>query len=88
MRSTRTSSQLAKASQLGKNLSAAPMALTLKDTLATVEGKVPSAPVAPIAVQGPAVISNDAPMVASALKEPEDGLLSKVVSAPSVCCRW
>jgi hypothetical protein len=63
---------------LGKNLSAVPVALTLKDT---VEGGAPSAPVAPVAVQGPVVVSNNAPMVASVPKEPEDGILSKVVSA-------
>jgi hypothetical protein len=94
MQSTCTSSRLAKASQLGKNLSAVPAAPTLKDT---VEGGAPSAPVAPVAVQGPVVVSNDAPvavqdpvvvsndapMVASVPKEPEDGLLSKVVSASS-----
>jgi hypothetical protein len=94
MQSTRTSSRLAKASQLGKNLSAVPAALTLKDT---VEGGAPSAPVAPVAVQGPVVVSNDAPvavqgpvvvsndapMVASVPKELEDGLLLKVVSTPS-----
>jgi hypothetical protein len=57
---------------LGKNLSAVPTALTLKDT---VEG-------APVAVQGPVVVSNDAPMVASVPKEPEDGLLLNVVPAP------
>jgi hypothetical protein len=38
--------------------------------------------VAPDVVQTTAVIPNVAPKVASALKEPEDGLLSKVVSAP------
>jgi hypothetical protein len=61
-----------------------------------VEGGVPSALVAPVAVQGPVVVSNDAsvavqgpvvvsndaPMVASFPKEPQDGLLLKVVSAP------
>jgi hypothetical protein len=47
-----------------------------------VEGGAPSAPVATVAVQGPVVVSNDAPMVASVPKEPEDGLLLKVVSAP------
>jgi hypothetical protein len=55
------------------------VALTLKDT---VEGGAPSAPVVTVAVQGPVVVSNDAPMVASVPKEPEDGLLLKVVSAP------
>jgi len=64
---------------LGKNLSAVPTAPTLKDT---VEGGAPSAPVAPVAVQGPVVVSNDAPMVASVPKEPEDGLLLNVVPAP------
>ena len=79
---------------MGKNLSAVPAALTLKDT---VEGGAPSAPVAPVAVQGPVVvsndvpvavqgpvvISNDAPMVASVPKELEDGLLLNIVPAPS-----
>jgi len=59
MRFTRTSSRLAKASQLGKNLSAVPGAPTLKDT---VEAGAPSAPVAPVAVQGPIVVSNEAPV--------------------------
>jgi len=39
--------------------------------------------VALVAVQGPTVVSNDAPMVASVQKEPEDGLLLNVVPAPS-----
>jgi len=97
--STCTSSRLAKASQLGKNLSAVPAAPALKDVVATVEGGVPYAPkepeeglllnveggakvVAPVVVQGLAVVSNDAPMVASVPKEPENGLLLNVVPAP------
>jgi hypothetical protein len=80
MQSTRTSSQLAKAPQLENNLSAVPTAPTLKDT---VEGGAPSAPGVPVAVQGPVVISNNSPMAASVPKEPEDGLLLQVVSAPS-----
>jgi len=36
----------------------------------------------PDAVQTTAVVPDIAPMVASAPKEPEEGLLSKVVSAP------
>ncbi len=47
MQSTRTSSQLAKASQLGKNLSTVPAAPTLKVIVATVEGGAPSAPKEP-----------------------------------------
>jgi hypothetical protein len=80
MRTTHTSFRLAKASKLEKKLSAVPMASALKDTLATVEegAKV----MALDAVQTAAVIPNVAPMVASAPKEPEDSLLSKVVSAP------
>jgi hypothetical protein len=46
-RSTRASSWLAKASQVGKNLSAAPAVPTLKDVVATVEGGAPSAPKEP-----------------------------------------
>jgi hypothetical protein len=65
---------------LGKEFSAVPVALTLKDTLATV--KEGAQDVALDAVQTTAVIPNVAPKVASALKEPEDGLLSKVVSVP------
>jgi hypothetical protein len=38
--------------------------------------------VVPVVVQGPAVVSNDAPMVASVPKEPENGLLLNVVPAP------
>jgi hypothetical protein len=77
---TRTSSRLAEASKLEKELSAVPMALTLKDTLATVEegAKV----MAPDAVQTTAVVPNVAPKVASAPKEPDYSLLLKVVSAP------
>jgi len=45
--STRTSSRLAKASQVGKNLSAVPAVPTLKDVVATVEGGPPSAPKEP-----------------------------------------
>jgi hypothetical protein len=37
---------------------------------------------APVAVQGPVVVSNNAPMVASFPKEPEDGLLLNVVPPP------
>jgi cobalamin biosynthesis protein CobT len=98
-RSTHTSSRLAKASQLGKNLSAVPEAPTLKDIVATVEGGAPSAPkepeygslsnvevvakfVTPVVVQGPAVVSNDAPMVASVPKEMQNGLLLNIVPAP------
>jgi hypothetical protein len=62
-------------------LSAVPMALTLKETLATVEEGAEV--VVPDALQTAAVIPDVAPKVASAPKEPEDGLLSKVVSAPS-----
>jgi hypothetical protein len=99
MQSICTSSRLAKASQLGKNLSAVPAAPALKDVVATVEGGVPYAPkepeeglllnveggakvVVPVVVQGLAVVSNDAPMVASVPKEPENGLLLNVVPAP------
>jgi hypothetical protein len=39
--------------------------------------------VALVVVQGPAVVSNDEPMVASILKEPEDDLLLNVVPASS-----
>ena len=100
IRSTRTSSWLAKASQEGKNLSAVFAVLTLKDVVATVEEGAPSAPtepedgllltveggakvVAPVVVQGPAVVSNNAPMVAFVPKEPENGLLLNVVPTPS-----
>ncbi len=44
---THTSSWLAKASQLGKNLSAVPAVPTLKDVVATVEGGAPSVPKEP-----------------------------------------
>jgi len=98
--STHTSSRLAKASQVGKNLSAVPAVLTLKDVVATVEGGEPSAPkepeegllstveggakvVVPVVVQGPAVVCNNAPVVASGPKEAENGLLLKVVPTPS-----
>jgi len=46
-RSTRASSRLAKASQVGKNLSAVPALPMLKDVVATVEGGPPSAPTEP-----------------------------------------
>jgi hypothetical protein len=46
-RSTRASSRLAMASQLGKNYSSIPAALMLKDIVATVEGGAPSAPKEP-----------------------------------------
>jgi hypothetical protein len=46
-RSTRASSWVAKASQVGKNLSAVPAVPTLKDVVATVEGGPPSAPKEP-----------------------------------------
>jgi hypothetical protein len=39
--------------------------------------------VAPVVAQGPAVVSNNAPMVASVPKEPENGLLLNVVPTPS-----
>jgi hypothetical protein len=39
--------------------------------------------VAPVAVQGPAVVSNDAPMVAYVPKKLEDGILLSFVPAPS-----
>jgi hypothetical protein len=94
--STCTSSRLAKASQLGKNLSTVPTVPTLKD----VVGGAPSAPkepeegllstveggakvVVPVVVQGPAVVSNNAPMVAFVPKEPENGLLLNAVPTPS-----
>jgi hypothetical protein len=74
MRVIHTSSRLAKASKLGKNLSAFPAAFTLKDTLATVEGAVweGAKVVVADAVQTAAVIPIAAPKVASAPKEPED----------------
>jgi hypothetical protein len=100
MQSTRTSSRLAKASQVGKNLSAVPAVPTLKDVVATVEGGAPSAPkepeegllstveggvkvVVPVVVQGPAVVSNNTPVVASGPKEAENGFLLKAVPTPS-----
>jgi hypothetical protein len=100
MQSTPTSSRLAKASQLGKNLSAVPTVLTLKDVVVTVEGGAPCVPkqpeegllstveggakvVAPVVVQGPAVVSNDAPVVASVPKELENGLWLNAVPTPS-----
>jgi hypothetical protein len=46
-RSTRASSRVAKASQVGKNLSTVPAVPTLKDVVATVEGGPPSAPKEP-----------------------------------------
>jgi len=80
MLTTRASSRLAKAPKLEKELSAVPMASMLKDTLATVED---GAKVAALdAVQTTAVVPDTAPKMASAPKEPEDGLLSKVGSAP------
>jgi hypothetical protein len=39
--------------------------------------------VAPVVVQGPAVVSNDTPVVFSVPKEPENGLSLNVVPAPS-----
>jgi hypothetical protein len=97
--STSTSSWLARASQLGKNLSAVPTVPTLKDVVATVEGGAPSAPkepeegllsnveggakvVTPVVVQGPPVVSNNAPMVAFVPKELENSLLLNVVPNP------
>ena len=47
MQSTHTSSWLAKASLVGKNLSSVPAVPTLKDIVATVEGGAPSAPKEP-----------------------------------------
>jgi hypothetical protein len=97
MQSTRTSSRLAKASQGGKNLSASPavpkdVVATVEGgapsapkepeegLLSTVEGGAKV--VAPVVVQGPAVVSNIAPVAASGPKEAENGLLLKAVPTP------
>jgi hypothetical protein len=86
MQTTCTSSRLAKASKLGKNLSAVPAASTLKSTLATVEGAVEEGAQVMVAgaVQTAGVIPNVAPKVASAPKEPEDTLLSNVEKGAKV----
>jgi hypothetical protein len=78
--STSTSSWLARASQLGKNLSAVPAVPTLKGLLSNVEGGAKV--VTPVVVQGPPVVSNNAPMVAFVPKELENSLLLNVVPNP------